>query len=498
MPRPSYLLLLGLLAGVVGAAVGCYGDSPFLSDIPGAAVLAEFLASAAVAPWIAGATAALLVFILLGFFVPGIADGWALESLSERLQKLAPEPAPESFRNAFGKSPLFAAGRLYATHLWQGRLPADAPADAPPPAWRSSLDPEIVFRPASEMRESVGRLFVQVSLVLAAVGIASFALIGRGGSAAPGSIAAPASIGIVGLGLVSFLGVRLLTHIRGQLVSDIAYLCHAFFRPSGSEYIAERLGVRIAEDSAIGRAAIIEGFAASMSDLKNTLATHDRRIATSVATAVQRVVQPITTSIQDMLTKLEGTSTAHAEQVLQAVLTEFLSGFQQRFGAQTADLGEILTETRQLAEALRQSHAASEATLTSGTVELSRTVLETVRDAVEAAVAQQTDAMQAIVQRLDETVAQTGAGLDRLDARGDAAMTLWTERTEEIARSVIAGGTEEMKETAAAFNRVHRILETLSTSILPALNQLVASQERSAGGDRGLGPVLSGGIDRRA
>jgi hypothetical protein len=215
-----------------------------------------------------------------------------------------------------------------------------------------------------------------------------------------------------------------------------------------------------------------------MNDLKGTLATHDRRIATSVATAVQRVVQPITTSVQDMLTKLEGASTAHAEHVLQAVLNEFLTGFQQRFGAQTAELSEILTSTSRLAGELRQSLATSERTLTSGTVELSRTVLETVRDAVEQAVAQQTETMEAIARGLADTVTETGAGLERLDARSGEAMLRWTERTEALARAVLATSTDEMAKTATAFDRVHSTLETLSLSVLPAVNKLVTSQER--------------------
>jgi hypothetical protein len=498
VPRPSYLLLLGLLSGVVGVAVGCYGDSPVLAGIPGAAPLAGFVASNAAAPWIAGAAGGLVAFLALGFFLPAILDGWGLEALCERLKKLESAPAPEALRTAFGKSPLTGSGQLYAGQLWQKRAPADAdPGDTPPP-WRSSLDPETVFRSADAMRASVGRLFVQVSLALTAVGIASFALLGPGAGNVPAAIApqgaadalpatslsagplsaAAASMAIVGLGLAAFLGVRLLSHIRGQLVSDVAHLCRALFPPAASEYLAERMATAIAEDGTAGRAAIIEGFATSMTELKNSLVTHDRRIATSVATAVQRVVQPITTSVQDMLTKLEGASTAHAEQVLQAVLNEFLTGFQQRFGAQATELGEILAGTRQLAEELRQSLAASEKTLTSGTVELSRTVLETVRDAVEVAVAQQTEAMQGIAQGLGETVAETGAALDRLSARSDEAAAQWTERTEEIARAVLASSSEEMAKTAAAFNRVHSILETLSMSVLPAVNKLVTSQER--------------------
>jgi hypothetical protein len=499
VPRPSYLLLLGLLSGVVGVAVGCYGDSPALAGIPGAVPLAGFVASAPAAPWIAGTAAGLVVFLALGFFLPAIIDGWGLEALSERLKKLEPAPAPEALRSAFGKSPLAGSGQVYAAQLWQKRAAADAdPGDTPPP-WRSSLDPETVFRAAGAMRASVGRLFVQVSLALTAVGIASFALLGHGASNAPaGSTAqgatdalpaatalsagplsaATVSMAIVGLGLAAFLGVRLLSHIRGQLVSDVAYLCRVLFPPAASEYLAERMAAAIAQDGAAGRAAVVDGFAASMNELKNNLATHDRRIATSVATAVQRVVQPITTSVQDMLTKLEGTSTAHAEQVLQAVLNEFLSGFQQRFGTQAAELGEILAGTRQLAEELRQSLAASEKTLTSGTVELSRTVLESVRDAVEVAVAQQTEAMQGIAQGIGDTVAETGAALDRLSARSNETMLRWTERTEALARAVLASSTEEMTKTAAAFNRVHSILETLSMSVLPAVNKLVTSQER--------------------
>src|SRR5207248_8713981 len=122
-----------------------------------------------------------------------------------------------------------------------------------------------------------------------------------------------------------------------------------------------------------------------------------------------------------------------------------------------------------LAGALRRSLAESDTVRE----ELSRTMVGAVAQAVEVAVEQQTTAMRAIIENVDAAVSRTGAGIERLGVRTDSAMAKWTQQTEEIAISVIAHSSEEMKRTAAAFNQLHDIIETLSLSVLPSINKLV-------------------------
>jgi hypothetical protein len=472
VPRPTTLVILGLLSYMVGLAIGIKGNAIDLSVLPGLGSAADLFATSAAAPGLLGIAAALLVFLVGGFFVPAAADSMSLASLAGRLQSLRAEPTAEALRSAFRKGPLLVEGRRYAEGLWQGR----APASGTNPAWRSSLDPATLFARARQGREAAGAFFFQVGLALSAIGILAFVWIG--GINVAGS---SASIALAGVAIALLLGIRFLTHIRVQQVSDIAASMAALFPTAEAEYLVDRMAGVVGEDSAVRALAIeaasrtvTDGLATTIQDLKNTLATHDRRIAASVASAVQRVVQPITTHVQDMLQRMETESSAKGEQLLQAVLTEFLAGFQQRFATQTSEIGGLMAETKTLAEALRGSFAESEAVRE----ELSRTMVGAMAQAVEAAVEQQTAAMRAIVENVDAAVSRTGAGIERLGDRTDSAMAKWTQQTEEIAISVVAHSAEEMKRTAAAFNQLHDILETLSLSVLPSINKLVRTQER--------------------
>lgn len=476
MLRPLHLLLLGLLSCAVGLAVGLYGNEPALIGMSGSAILSEFVTSAAPAPWVAGSASALLIFLVAGFIIPAATDWWALAAIGRRLRGFKAQPTPAAFLSAFRNGRLRVEAHGYVAGLWQRR----ARADRPTPDWQSLLDPSVLLGPARDARESMGILFSQVSLALLAVGVASFFWLGR-----DGALGQTVSSIIIGLATALFLCVRMLTQILLQLISSIALSSRALFPVAEAEFLVDRMAALIGEDSDAraltidsARRATAEGLDDAIKDLKVMLVSHDRRIAASVAAAVQRVAQPITASVQEALRSLNSENSAKAEQLLQAVLTEFLSGFQERFGAQMSQLGELLSETRILAEELRKTFADSEATLSSSTAQLGQTILDTLGQAVDKAATRQTEAMRAIVEQVDRSVLQAGASIERLGARTDAAMETWSERSKEIARAVIAGGGDELKRTASAFNQLHAILETLSISVLPAINKLVATQER--------------------
>ena len=475
MPRPISLLLLGLLCCAFGLAIAIDGDAINPNLAPGLRGIVAFLVSNPAAPPIVGATAGLLVFLLVGFFAPAAADGFALATLGSRLRSLRVQPTPEAFLAAFHSRVLIDEGRIYAAGLWQGRASTITLASV----WLSSCNPFALFEPAKQAREAMGSLFSSACLALLAVGGLAWLLL-------PGSGAMPhLSIDIAAVAIAFFLGVRVLTYTRRQQIGEIAASVRMLFPSAETEFLVDRIAGLIADDDG-ARTAAIETASRSIGDrldeavkdLRNTFATHDRRIAASVATAVQRTTQPIATSIQDMLERMASEGASNAERLLQAVLAEFVDDFQQRFGTQLSEINALLGGTRTLADELRQSFADAEVTRARSSEDLSRAMLESVAHAVTSAVDRQTEAVRAIVEQADAAVSQTGSAVERLAARTDEARETWTERTEQIATAVLARSTDEMKRTAAAFNQVHAILETLSISVLPAVNKLVTTQER--------------------
>jgi hypothetical protein len=336
-----------------------------------------------------------------------------------------------------------------------------------------------LFEPAKQAREAMGSLFSSVCLALLAVGGLSWFLLPGAGAMQP------ATTVTLGIATALYLGVRLLTYTRRQQICEIAVSIQRLFPSAETEFYVDRIAGLIDEDRGTRTAAIEaasrsigERFDETVEDLKNTFATHDRRIAASVATAVQRATQPVAVSIQGMLERMASEGTANAERLLQGVLTEFVDGFQQRFANQLSDIGTLLESTRTLANGLRQSFVDAETARIRGAEQLNGAMLDSVARAVTDAVERQTEAMRSIVEHADAAVSRMGDGIERLAAQTDQARDSWTERTERIATAVIARSGEEMKRTAMAFNQVHAILETLSISVLPAVNKLVTTQER--------------------
>jgi hypothetical protein len=279
---------------------------------------------------------------------------------------------------------------------------------------------------------------------------------------------------VTGAAIIGFLGARLLTHLRIEQLGDIEATIRSLFPLAASEYLVDRMTQMTTDDQASRAAAVDhasqtigDSLGRAIEDLKATLASHDRRIAASVAAAVQRVAQPIATSIQEMLGRLETENSTRAAELLQKVLAEFVNQFQSRFAEQMQEIGAVLSNTSRLVDELRHTYETAAAAQGTAVSELGQSVLDAVRHAVEAASQRQSEAIRVVMGEATAAIALTHAAVER-----------WSGESEVVANAIIQRNGEEMKRTAAAFNRLHAILETLSISVLPAVNRLVTTQER--------------------
>ncbi len=431
--------------------------------------------------------------MVVGFLIPMAADIWALARLVRRLRRLVAARqtgeivTPDALRGAFSRTRLEHYGTAYAAGLWHRSDAVEAAAFGP--VWRSPADPEQLLQPAGRIREAASGLAGQFCLVLLALGFLSLlyhAAISHS-QAAASAPASPAALDLVSsaLGLALYASVRLLQWVRSQQLAEVAGSTRRLFPTASTELLVERwteaLGTASRHHAAAlgdARDGIVAGLAAATEELKTMLAGHDRRIAASVASSVQRAIQPIGKSIQEMLARLEAEDASAMQRLLQGVLTDFLGEFQQRFGAHAAALGDILVTTRALAEELQTAIGRSEQQLSEHAVQLTERVLSALAEAIAQASAQQTAAMTVVLQEVQSGLAATTARMAALGEQAGTAVEQWTDHAREAASGLIADGAVELKRIAAAFNQLHAILETLSLSVLPAVNRLVSTQER--------------------
>jgi hypothetical protein len=472
------LLLLAALAMAVGLAIALYGvyGAPYAALAgPSFAELADPLVESGQARVIVGAAAGLAILLLGGFYLPGALDLVALSRLAGRIERLGLEATPEALLAAFRNGPLLREGRSIVAGLWQGRTGTGAIN----PAWRSAVDPAELLRPERATRTAEASFYGSASLVLLALGIAASFWLDR--TRLGGDLA----VALVGTGLGSVLLVRLLSHLRQQQLADIAVGIRAHFPAAATEFLLDRMSGLASEDAAARAAAIDRAghdiaaeLTKAIDEMKTTLASHDRRIAASVAQSVQRVVQPIASSIEQTLSRLETANLTGTQQLLNAVLNEFLAAFHQRFATQMQEIADLLAGTRILAEELREAFIDSEAARGTHAEKLNEALLETMKQAVENAARRQAQVLGELVEEVGKAIVGTADGLRTLEARTADTAERWTAQSEAVANAVIARNAEEMRRTAGAFSQLHSIIETLSISVLPAINRLVTTQER--------------------
>lgn len=497
MPRLLLLLLLSLMSsGIPPLAVAATGASSegFLSlTLDSFDSLATAVTVDTTSAVIAGAAVVLGISLIAGFFLPAVIDAIAFARLSGRLRRLIKnqskggEIAPADLRTALDKTPLATVGSSYVDSLWRQHQLEDASAAS----WRSTVDPEPLLRPLQRQRNAVGALTTQLCLALAGLGVvvAVHDMLSSGA----GSSAIAAAVGLLAafdnplagaplvLGLGFFFAARLLTQSWLYQTSKIAVSLRVLFPPAATEFLAQQLAETVNRSKGEkfeAIAAVDAGLSRLADELKAMLSGHDRRIAASVASSVQRVIQPVAKSMQDTLSRIEIEDGAAAQRLLQGVLDQFIGEFQQRFGAHMVALGDVIANARTLADDLQQSFKQSEAQLRSDAAVLAQRLTDGVAEATTSASARQTDAVQAILEHTDHTIADAAASIERLVSRTDATIDTWTERLGEVTGDLLARGADELRRTTAAFNQLHTILETLSISILPAVNRLITTQER--------------------
>jgi hypothetical protein len=490
--------LLGVLSCGIGALLWLFAAAPIPQLPQWLGMLLREAAGGWVPRSLAAAGGGLAVFVLLALLLPAGVESVAMGGLRRRLGRLAAwqaagkEVAPEVLREAFSRSPLAEEGASYAAGLWRGRA---ALLDAAP-TWRSTVDPEPLFRHASGARIAAAALAGQLSLLVAASGLAL--VIGARYLAGAG-FPAPLSVGSVPLaptperlpwillaaGIALFVLSRCLGLVTLQLVTEIVALARRLFPPGHAEYIGQQLATAAsgAEESrmmAVGAAGeTLRGALATAADeLKTMLGGHDRRIGASVASSVQRATQPIASSLQETLARLETENGKAAERLLSGVLASFLGEFQERFGQHALALNDVLAQTRSLADGLHGTFAAAEERLQQNAAALGDRMLDGLGNAMTAAIAAQTEALRGMLERVDAMIAQTGSRVEEFGEHTDAALAAWSDRIGDLGSTMVARGTEELKRTAASFAQLHAILETLSISVLPAVNRLIVTQER--------------------
>jgi hypothetical protein len=481
--------MLAVVCGAAAAALAAYGGASLPAGGPFEALRGALAGGGGTV--LIAASAGLGLFLVAGFLAPGIADAAALGRLAGKLRQIAIPAKPDALLAAFAGSPVATEGKAYAASLWPPRSSLGDPSLA----LRSAIDPDEALAPARRMREAAGTLFSHLALALLALGIALLWLDPSG--AAP----RPLPLGVAAGGLASILLVRLLTYCRIEQLAEIAEAMRRLFPADKGEAFLDRVAALLsadgeARDAAIAAAsgAVASRLDAASRELKKALETSDQGLAERIAAAVRGATQPIATTIIETAKHLEAADAEHAAQLLEAVLADFLRRFEERFGTQAAEIGDMLVKAREASEALQRSFAQSQERLLGDAQQLSGTIERTLAEALERGAREQAEALREAIRQLSETVASTGAKLAELTAASEAARESWSARSGEIASAIVARAGEEMKRTAAAFAQVHAVLESLSLSALPAINKLATTQERLHGAveaSRGTGQTVA-------
>jgi hypothetical protein len=503
--RGLIILLTAMVCLAGSVAVGLYGVELIAPSLP--SPLVAILQDPA-ARWIAMASAGAVAFFVLAFLVPALVDGIRLGALAATAHRLtqgqqAGGPAtPHDLGSAFYGTPLAHRAKSHAAGLWNGTSLGGASERAPD--WWATVPAEQSFAPEILTRREEAALFARLGPVLWGIGIIALAT-------ALGTFGAPALENRIFVQLVLFDllagGIVLLLAgaiglIQAGLIRRIAIAVDALFPAVTGNTVLSAVRELLrrdgeARDKALGTLGekLSADIAVAAGELRSVSATHDRRLSSSIAGAVQRATEPVAKGLVDFAEKLDTDGAALSQRLLEGVLAQFAAQLEKTIGAELAEAAALLGSTNEVAAQLRETLGAMRAESLAVQERHDAALVDGLRQSLDDALARLGGELERAEGQLREGADTLGAGLDRVTTATEAALQRWSERFDEIANGILRSGGEELKRTAASFGQLHSILETLTVAVLPSINRLAETHDRlhsRLGNDRERDEALNG------
>ncbi len=480
----SYLRAPATVEGLVPALFG-----------EGAAVTAPQL------PLVIAVLVGALVLFALTFLVIGLLDWRKTRHVAGEVARLlerrrdGEEPDRRDFLAAFGEADsLVETAADYAVTLDEAEQ--DDAAGGRGSRYRATVPADAYFRVDSLVEARLFDPFFRwLPTALATVGLLGlvFGLIdglrATGAAAAGASFASGAEGGLIALfaGLAAALVVGLaraiLIALRRQQIVSLARMVDALFLYGAESPLSFARGV--AEEAASIRRAIgtvggdlRNAMAQQNSQLTRALETQARVAAASISDAVRTTLNtPLValTAAVEQATRDEG---ERVQVLIAAALKRFSEELEGQFGNQLAEVNALLRSSSAMAADVERSFAGIADTLSDRLAAQADVFAREMRAALDAETERHAKENKALATQLKRFSTGLAREVDKHSKQFETLLTNALDRVETITKSAVAASSEDLAKTAAAFQGLQTVVESLALSVAPLLNQVLDTQER--------------------
>ncbi len=453
------------------------------------------------APVFAVLLGASLLFVLT-FVVIGIADlrkaRLAMAGLDRLLarRREGEEPDRREFLAAFGEADdLVEIAADYAVTLDEDE--DDAGAAGRGVRYRATVPAATYFRADSLVEDRLfDRFFRLLPGAFAAVGALGlvFGLVdglraSAGANGDPLPLIAATEGGLVALflalafALVVGLARAILIALRHQQVAALGRAIDGLFLYGGDSARSFARAVT-REARALSRTVSSIG-----SDLRAAMAEQNARLAETLdaqakiaaATLAEAVRSTFNTPLVALTSAVEQATRDENERVqelVSATLKGFLSELETHFGDQLGEVNALLQSSSALAADIERAFAGIAETLGERLSAQAEAFARELRAALDAEGERHAKENKALATQLKRLSTGLSREVEAHSKRFDAFLASALDRVEEITKTAVAAGSEDLAKTAAAFQGLQTVVESLALSVTPILNQVVDTQER--------------------
>ncbi len=442
-----------------------------------------------------------LLFVLT-FLMIGLLDWRKTRHVAGEIARLlerrreGEEPDRRDFLAAFGEADsLVETAADYAVTLDEAEND-DAPGGRGA-RYRATVPADAYFRVDSLVEERLFDPFFRwLPTALATVGLLGlvFGLIdglrttdAMAASGAP--LASGAEGGLIALfaALVVALAVGLaraiLIALRRQQVVALGRMIDALFLYGAESSLGFARGV--AEEAASLRRTV----SAVGADLRDTMAKQNVQLARSLETQARVAAASISDAVRTTLNTPLVALTSAVEQatrdeservqsLIAATLKRFVEELEGQFGNQLSEVNALLQSSSAMAADVERSFAGIADTLSDRLAAQADVFARELRAALDTETERHAKENKALATQLKRFSTGLAREVDKHSKRFDEFLAGALDRVETITMSAVAANGEDLAKTAAAFQGLQAVVESLALSVAPLLNQVVDTQER--------------------
>jgi len=442
-----------------------------------------------------------LLFVLT-FLMIGLLDWRKTRHVAGEIARLlerrreGEEPDRRDFLAAFGEADsLVETAADYAVTLDEAEND-DAPGGRGA-RYRATVPADAYFRVDSLVEERLFDPFFRwLPTALATVGLLGlvFGLIdglrATDATAASGApLASGAEGGLIALfaALVVALAVGLaraiLIALRRQQVVALGRMIDALFLYGAESSLGFARGV--AEEAASLRRTV----SAVGADLRDTMAKQNVQLARSLETQARVAAASISDAVRTTLNTPLVALTSAVEQatrdeservqsLIAATLKRFVEELEGQFGNQLSEVNALLQSSSAMAADVERSFAGIADTLSDRLAAQADVFARELRAALDTETERHAKENKALATQLKRFSTGLAREVDKHSKRFDEFLAGALDRVETITMSAVAANGEDLAKTAAAFQGLQAVVESLALSVAPLLNQVVDTQER--------------------